>query len=900
MWNNILKFINDNKDVLSWLFGSGIFMAVVSGLYNLAIGIIKNRRANKIRNVDNFPFLIISPNNNVAKEILGGNDDNPLADRNIPYQKRDNTQNTTLEIENLLTANRFVLIVGKTGLGKTREAIQVVEKFNKEGWTVLYLTRDKWLAAPSKIPTGIPDRKLIFFLDDLNRKVYASRIEQSPNSLDEILQPLSIPLQKRLSETIEAFETLCGRQEIMVIATARNENYSEFKEEISEWDKLEFSKYNSWWKKFHIHKLQEPTNEAEIDLLTEVNIVAKIDINKKDIQSIASRNDGTFANIVENLRMSINQHRQLDIETFRDTLKGTWNKRYKDAVTKFHLAPYVYDAVDLAREIGIRLSFKNIFYLSKVVVANNEKKALANSIRIYKTLRYLSRKENLLQPRDGQIEAKGYRINKSDYLPYIFRTIHNQYFLENISLREAMYYFYTLLLPSKVIPKLLKGQSLSALERIILAIIDTICINNIGVAYSYFNLNTEATLLYEKSIELMRLHPANSLFYKGLVWFNLGRQYTHSRQYQKAINAFEKSKKNDSEYYFYIAFCNQYLERYLAAIEIYQQAIQLDNSNFKYWLYLGHCYREAELDEKAIAAYKKTIELNPTSAMAWNRLALAFWNIKDYENALVSCQKAIELDPKDSDNWSRLGDIYSALQRIEDTIASYQKGLEINPKDIGCLYNLGQIYRKINDQEAYNSIVKRIIEIDPNHGYGLMVLGDVYRDLDQDEKSIESYKKATEVDTQDSFYKYKLGQAYIKASKAKEAVITLELATELANNISYYWYELGRAQLLLDNYEKALESLSTAIKINDGFAQAYARRGYVYENLNNLIEAMNDYNIALKLQEDFAGVYFYRGLLHKQKGEKELAIADFQKAIEVSDSPDLTESANEELNKLKD
>jgi hypothetical protein len=88
MWEKILKFLNDNNDALNILFGSGVVLAVLGGLFTFARWLLKEYRLRRIRTNDNFPFKIIPPNRNVAKEILGGEDDDPLADRNIPYQQR--------------------------------------------------------------------------------------------------------------------------------------------------------------------------------------------------------------------------------------------------------------------------------------------------------------------------------------------------------------------------------------------------------------------------------------------------------------------------------------------------------------------------------------------------------------------------------------------------------------------------------------------------------------------------------------------------------------------------------------------------------------------------------------------------------------------------------------------
>jgi len=249
------KFLNDNKDALGViaaflgiLLGSGILGLLVRGIWS----IWKENRVRKTRSDEYFPFKIIPPNSNVAKEILGGNDNDLLADRNIPYQQRVAGRNIRREIEDMLSQNHWVLIAGKTGLGKTREAVNIAESLNREGWTILYLTRERWLSAPSKLPANVPERKLLFILDDLNRKIYASRVEQSPQAKENVLQPLNIPLQTRLYESLEVFEKLCGKSEVMVLATARDEKFNEYPDEPSEWDKLEIKKYDDFWKRFSI------------------------------------------------------------------------------------------------------------------------------------------------------------------------------------------------------------------------------------------------------------------------------------------------------------------------------------------------------------------------------------------------------------------------------------------------------------------------------------------------------------------------------------------------------------------------------------------------------------------------------------------------------------------------
>jgi len=352
MWDNILQYLKDNKDALGWLFGSGVVLAVFSGFYRLTVWLLKEYRLRKIRSNENFPFKIIPPNSNVAKEILGGADDDPLADRNIPYQQRIQGRNTRRELEELIEDNRWILITGRTGLGKTREAAQLAQTLSNEGWTILYLTRDTWLDAPAKLPKNVPERKVLFFLDDLNKKCYSSKAETRPDASESLTIPIKEPFQIRLERTLEAFDFFCGKGEIRIIATARNEETSEY-DEPSEWNKLSWAKYSQLWGKFKIVDLPEPDKTAEQRLLTETSINANIHIDSDNLTTFVKRNDGSFRNLVENLSYAKTEGFVLSSENFRDSLKGTWKKRYQKAIQKYPKAIFIYDSIEVSREVGI-------------------------------------------------------------------------------------------------------------------------------------------------------------------------------------------------------------------------------------------------------------------------------------------------------------------------------------------------------------------------------------------------------------------------------------------------------------------------------------------------------------------------------------------------------------------
>jgi len=95
------------------------------------------------------------------------------------------------------------LILGETGTGKTREAAELAERLNHKGWTVLHLIQTELVNEPAVLPQELNgcDRQLLFFLDDLNRKMWRGKSERL-NLPGDPAQQFQMPLQDRLARSI--------------------------------------------------------------------------------------------------------------------------------------------------------------------------------------------------------------------------------------------------------------------------------------------------------------------------------------------------------------------------------------------------------------------------------------------------------------------------------------------------------------------------------------------------------------------------------------------------------------------------------------------------------------------------------------------------------------------------
>ncbi|MDF5709442.1 MAG: hypothetical protein PUP90_17705 [Nostoc sp. S4] len=269
---------------------------------------------------------------------------------------------------------------------------------------------------PKEIGTN---RKLLFFFDDLNQKMYASRYEISPEAEKSLAQRFQVPLQERLLQALNKYEELCESTEIRVIATARNERHSEDPGKPSSWEKLQWDKYSKLWNRFQTYELRQPEDDAIIAMLATTVPETNIKAETERYPELARYNDSTFRNVVENLQRLQNESLPLTVTNYRHTLKDTWKNRYKKSVEKYSVSRCIYDAVDLLQQFDIPVYRFTVEPTARMLAAKNFWQQLWYYWQIRKATNYLISAERILEPRDGQIEAKPKQVKAGKYtLPF--------------------------------------------------------------------------------------------------------------------------------------------------------------------------------------------------------------------------------------------------------------------------------------------------------------------------------------------------------------------------------------------------------------------------------------------------------------------------------------------------
>lgn len=151
-------------------------------------------------------------------------------------------------------------------------------------------------------------------------------------------------------------------------------------------------------------------------------------------------------------------------------------------------------------------------------------------------------------------------------------------------------------------------------------------------------------LMYEKIGEKKIEKDKDFYFY-----FELGKQYTKNKKFNKAIDSFEKSIKLKRDFFeSWYMLGSVYLTKgdLDNSLSKLKKAQSLNHSFAPIYANLGVVYAKKKELKKAIKNFIRAIKLNPKNATAYKNLGMCFDEIGDKQKAYTCFKKAIELNPK--------------------------------------------------------------------------------------------------------------------------------------------------------------------------------------------------------------------------------------------------------------
>ncbi len=215
-----------------------------------------------------------------------------------------------------------------------------------------------------------------------------------------------------------------------------------------------------------------------------------------------------------------------------------------------------------------------------------------------------------------------------------------------------------------------------------------------------------------------------------------------------------------------------------AAIDCYQQAIELAPNNYLYYFKLGELFKEQEQIVNASIYYCQAIKIEPNKSWAYHGLAEVLTQQNKLEEAINYYRQAITLNPDFSWSHYNLGRIFHQLESLEDAKLCYQQAISLDSSYSWAYYFLADILVRQDQFEAAISYYQQAIKLAPDCLTIYDRLGETLLHLES--LATKDYRQLDfQSDLEKAYVEVSLGRAWEKQQQSEQAIKCYEKAIEV-------------------------------------------------------------------------------------------------------------------------
>lgn len=183
----------------------------------------------------------------------------------------------------------------------------------------------------------------------------------------------------------------------------------------------------------------------------------------------------------------------------------------------------------------------------------------------------------------------------------------------------------------------------------------------------------EAIAVYEEMLELE--------YTKAFTFYKIGLCYKEAGKPVQALTSFQKSLKEDPQ--FYLAMMEQsYIYEDMGntkeALYFAQEAVALNDSNLEYQKRLAFLYITCGEYEESLACLKKLVETEPNRFYNWYAFSEMLMLIGEYDDSVIVLQKAL-LSHQRAELYYQLSNCYFNLKNESEGVLMLEKALKLDP-----------------------------------------------------------------------------------------------------------------------------------------------------------------------------------------------------------------------------
>ncbi|MBF0194761.1 MAG: tetratricopeptide repeat protein [Magnetococcales bacterium] len=290
----------------------------------------------------------------------------------------------------------------------------------------------------------------------------------------------------------------------------------------------------------------------------------------------------------------------------------------------------------------------------------------------------------------------------------------------------------------------------------------------------------------------------------------------------------------------------QKVNRHDLAVELFERAIAVDNTNPLLYFNLGTSLNPLGRHSEAIASYQKSIAIKPGYANAHYYLGLAYLNLENLDNAVLSFKKAIAVNPGYVEAYCDLGYTQHLLGDSNTGVVSLKKAISLQENYVNAHYNLGVVLQHQSKNNEAILSYKNVIALTPEFYNAHYNIGVIYQAGGQIDEAILYFNKTLTINPDYPQAHYNLGSVLQEKRQIKEAILSYKSAINIHPDYAQAHSNLGAAMQELGKHDEAIACFKKAIEIEPDFAEAYYNYAYALQEHGEYTQAVAMYQKTIK------------------------------------------------------
>ncbi len=198
------------------------------------------------------------------------------------------------------------------------------------------------------------------------------------------------------------------------------------------------------------------------------------------------------------------------------------------------------------------------------------------------------------------------------------------------------------------------------------------------------------------------------------VYANKASCYEALGQYKKAIEVYEEML--DLEYtkaftFYKIGLCHKALKQPIVALNAFQKSLREDPQFYLSMMEQSYLYEEMGGMVEALHFAKEATQLNDNNLDYQKRLAFLFIDSGKFEESLSCLKKLVEAEPSRFYNWYAYSEVLMLLGEYEEAITVVNSAIK-NHNRAELYYQLSNCYFNLKEQEKGVESLKQALELD--------------------------------------------------------------------------------------------------------------------------------------------------------------------------------------------